>query len=100
MRVTVAPALTRIPAGRSLLRLLSPPAVLVLLMAGLVILVPPVGEFPVDDDWGYARIVQSLVRRGELEVTPWTSAFGVAQAYWGELFVRLFGFSFLARNPE
>lgn len=61
-----------------------------------VILANPVGEFPLDDDWSYARAVQTLVQDGRLELTGFTSMPLVAQVIWGWLFSLPFGFSFTA----
>ena len=79
-----------------MLRVLAPLSLLALAMAALVIVVPPAGEFPIDDDWLYARTVQGLVERGRLEVPAWSAVSLVLQAYWGGLFTRLFGFSHTA----
>ena len=79
-----------------MLRVLAPLSLLALAMAALVIVVPPAGEFPIDDDWLYARTVQGLVERGRLEVPAWSAVSLVLQAYWGGLFARLFGFSHTA----
>jgi hypothetical protein len=62
----------------------------------LVILVNPVGEFPLNDDWSYARAVQSLVEHGRLELTGFTSMPLISQVLWGALFCLPFGFSFTA----
>ena len=69
-------------------------AALVVSIAALLLLVPALGEFPVDDDWNYARMVEGLVERGRLEPPPWAAASLVLQAAWGALFSRLLGFSF------
>lgn len=61
---------------------------------GMVILVNPVGEFPLNDDWSYARPVQILVEQGRLELSGFTSMPLIAQVLWGALFCLLFGFSF------
>ena len=68
MRVTVAPTLARIPTLQSGFRQFALPAALALMAAALLVVVPPLGEFPVNDDWGYARIVQSLVERDRKSV--------------------------------
>jgi 4-amino-4-deoxy-L-arabinose transferase-like glycosyltransferase len=65
-------------------------------MAVLVILVPPVGEFPIDDDWVYASVVKSLLETGQLEIPIWAATSIVLQAYWGALFTQIFGFSHIA----
>jgi hypothetical protein len=62
----------------------------------LGLLANPTGEFPLDDDWSYARAVESLVRDGRFELTGFTAMPLVAQIAWGALFCVPFGFSFTA----
>lgn len=71
-------------------------AALVLLMALLLgtLLVNPSGDFPLNDDWAYAKSVKHLVETGELMLVNWPAMTLVAQIYWGALFCWLFGFSF------
>jgi Dolichyl-phosphate-mannose-protein mannosyltransferase len=61
----------------------------------IVFLVNPVGDFPLNDDWAYAKTVQSLLR-GNLQLTDWAPASQIAQIAWGALFCLPFGFSFTA----
>ena len=68
-------------------------AALALLMGALIL---PVGEFPLNDDWSYARAVQTWLETGTLRFTGWTSVPLVAQALWGALFCLPGGFSFAA----
>lgn len=60
----------------------------------IVLLISPVGEFPLNDDWIYTKTVQHLVNTGQYQAHPYLNATLVAQAYWGALFCKLFGFSF------
>ena len=83
-----AAAVARPTIGR-----VAPLAVLALAFALLLALVSPVGEFPVDDDWLYARVVQGLVERGRLDLPAWTAASLVLQVWWGGLFASFLGFS-------
>jgi 4-amino-4-deoxy-L-arabinose transferase-like glycosyltransferase len=94
MRATVLPALPRQrTATRSTFGLLAAPAVLALAMVALLLTVPPVGEFPIDDDWLYARTVESLLEQGRLELPAWSANSLVLQVYWGTAFTALLGFS-------
>jgi 4-amino-4-deoxy-L-arabinose transferase-like glycosyltransferase len=94
MRATVLPASpAQRTATRSTLRVLAVPGVLALAMVALLMTVPPVGEFPIDDDWLYARTVQSLLEQGRLELPVWAANSLVLQVYWGALFSRFLGFS-------
>lgn len=80
-------------------RLFSPghdffPLFLLLLLGILIeVLVNPVGEFPVHDDWVYARTVHTLVTQGRYELCGYQTTTLFAQALWGALFVMAFGFS-------
>ena len=55
----------------------------------------PLGEFPLNDDWVYAKSVNSILETGDFRLS-YSDANAFAQAYWGALFCLPFGFSFLA----
>lgn len=59
-----------------------------------ITIVPPRGDFPLNDDWMYAKVVQHLVETGEYQATPYADPTFILQAYWGAAFVKIFGFSF------
>ncbi len=59
-------------------------------------MVPPVGEFPLNDDWVYAQAVKDWMETGHYEGHIFSTAAFVGQAWWGRLFCELFGFSFLS----
>jgi hypothetical protein len=69
-----------------------------LALAGLwlltLTLVPPRGDFPLNDDWMYAKVVQHLVDTGRYEASPYADPTFILQAYWGAAFVKMLGFSF------
>lgn len=65
-----------------------------LLWLPVIALVNPVGEFPMNDDWGYARVVQHLVETGEYHPGDWPVMTLFTQVLWGGLFAGIFGFSF------
>ena len=54
----------------------------------------PVAELGFNDDWSYAWTVKRLADTGRLTYNGWASASLVAQAYWGLLWVKAFGYSF------
>lgn len=64
---------------------------LFLLVLGLV---PPRGNFPLNDDWIYAKVTQHFAETGEFAANPYGDPTFILQAAWGALFVHLFGFSF------
>jgi len=59
-------------------------------------LVPPTGEFPLNDDWVYAQAVKDWMETGHYDGHLFSTAAFVGQAWWGRLFCELFGFSFLS----
>jgi tetratricopeptide (TPR) repeat protein len=69
----------------------------VLLITGLlmVLIVNPIGNFPLSDDWVYARPVLSLTSNGTFMIGG-TTAIAIGQILLGALFCLPFGFSFTA----
>lgn len=59
-------------------------------------LVQPIGNFPLNDDWAFARTVKHLLQTGEYYPTPWAAMPLVTQTLWGALFCLSAGFSFSA----
>ncbi|MEZ5043743.1 MAG: glycosyltransferase family 39 protein [Saprospiraceae bacterium] len=59
-----------------------------------IIVVNPIGEFPLNDDWAYAKSVFDLVETGEMVMVNWPAMTLVAQIYWGALFCKVAGVSF------
>lgn len=57
-------------------------------------IVPPRGDFPLNDDFMYAKVVKHLMETGEYQPTPYADPTFILQAYWGAAFVKLLGFSF------
>jgi hypothetical protein len=68
--------------------------------AGIVLaaiaLTVPIAESGVNDDWSYTKTALDLAQTGHLLYNGWSAAMLGAQAWWGALFIKLFGFSFLA----
>ena len=56
--------------------------------------VDPAGEFPLNDDWAYAKPVYYLVEQGRLKLLDWPSMSLIAHVLWGYMVGVLFGFSF------
>ncbi len=65
-----------------------------MLWAVALLLVPPSGEFPLNDDWIYSRAVLDWLASGSYGGHPFSTATLVAQAGWGALFCGVLGFSF------
>jgi hypothetical protein len=68
------------------------PLVLLLLLTNL--LVSPIGEFSLNDDWIHAKAVQRLLEEGQYRGHSYVAATLAAQVYWAALFCNIFGFSF------
>jgi len=59
-----------------------------------MLLVSPRGDFPLNDDWVYAKMVQALTERGHLGFSPLSNALAITQTLYAAPLVKLFGFSF------
>src|SRR5499427_5241664 len=75
-------------------RELAGPALLAAFFAAAALLVPPRGEFPINEDWDYFATVADLLHFGEIRLSDWPGMTLVAQIFWGELFAKLFGLSY------
>jgi 4-amino-4-deoxy-L-arabinose transferase-like glycosyltransferase len=69
------------------------------LLCGLAVvaalgLINPISESPFNDDWSYSFTVKKLLETGHLTYNGWAAASMIAQAYWGLLWVKVFGFSY------
>ena len=53
----------------------------------------PISNASFNDDWSYAQTVKRLLETGKLTYNGWASASLIAQAYWGLLWVKAFGYS-------
>jgi hypothetical protein len=60
----------------------------------IAVLVNPIGEFPLNDDWAYSKNVYDLAVNGILRFNDWPAMTLIAQTLWGALFCKIFGFSF------
>jgi hypothetical protein len=72
------------------------PALLFVFWIVLVCIVNPFGNFPLNDDWQYARPVWFLINKGYYFSTDLYSPILMAQVLWGTLFCLPGGFSFVA----
>jgi hypothetical protein len=69
---------------------------LILIWVLAVILINPIGNFPLDDDWRYGKTVKHLLESGVYELADDGAPSLFAQVIWGTLFCLPFGFSFTA----
>ncbi|MCF8367814.1 MAG: glycosyltransferase family 39 protein [Bacteroidales bacterium] len=69
---------------------------LILIWIISLIVVNPIGEFPLNDDWAYASNVFHLVKKGEFVLSDWPAMTLIGHTIWGTAFAKLLGFSFLS----
>jgi len=65
-----------------------------LLLPLSALIIWPVVELGVNDEWSYVKTVQVLVQTGHIVYNGWTAVITGWMFYLGGLFVKLFGFSF------
>src|SRR3989304_6507949 len=70
--------------------------VLIALWVTITILVNPIGDFPLNDDWAYGYSVKVLLEKGDFQLSGWAAPNLFSQVLWGALFCLPFGFSFTA----
>ncbi len=61
-----------------------------------IILVNPIGDFPLNDDWSYARNAKALAVENKIFFDDWGAMTLIAHTMWGAFFCKIFGFSFTA----
>ena len=64
----------------------------IFLLAELI--VNPTGEFPLNDDWSYAKSILTWIKEGRYDLGEWPAMTLVAHLAWGLLFTKIGGFSF------
>src|SRR5208283_711145 len=64
------------------------------ILAAAIVIVWPVGEISYADDPAYTYIAQQAAQTGRFVYNGWEPTIMILHAYWGALFIRLFGFSF------
>jgi hypothetical protein len=70
------------------------PLLLVLTWLITIFLVNPIGEFPINDDWAYAKNVFEISVHKKYYVDDWPAMTLVSQTVYGSIVSLLFGFSF------
>lgn len=74
----------------------SPALVYCGLIVGCVLIVSPVAEFPLNDDWLYAQMAQDALGARAYVAHPFVAANATLHALWGAAVVGVFGFSYTA----
>jgi 4-amino-4-deoxy-L-arabinose transferase-like glycosyltransferase len=67
--------------------------VLLLIAVAAIVIVNPLGNFPLNDDWAFARSVWWLLEDGMLKLDDWPDMSLIGQVLWGGLFCKIFGLS-------
>lgn len=67
--------------------------VIILLLLAEV-LINPIGEFPLNDDWAYAKAIETFTNFGQVRFSDWQAIPFVTQFIAGISITKLFGFSF------
>jgi hypothetical protein len=60
----------------------------------LFLIVNPIGEFPLNDDWAFSKNVFYLVEYGIFKFSDWPAMTLIVQTLYGAFFCSIFGFSF------
>lgn len=81
---------------RTRFRSFAPLTIPILLYFGAIVLVNPLREMCIDDDWIYALTVKHLLQTGHYRPHDWASANMPFQIAWGSIFCAVGGFSFSA----
>lgn len=58
------------------------------------VIINPIGEFPLNDDWAYSKTVKTYINSGNVKFSDWQSVPLIPQLISGIIFSNLFGFSF------
>jgi hypothetical protein len=72
------------------------PAISAALLLAAVLLIHPVVEMGMNDDWSYIHVARGLALQGRLIYHGWAEPTMIPQAFWGALFFKALGFSFTA----
>lgn len=81
-------------AARFASYLKNPYLVLLLLWLFAAMIINPIGEFPINDDWAYSKNVYNLSVQHKFVVDPWPAMNLFSQTIYGTLVCKIFGFSF------
>lgn len=57
----------------------------------LILLMLPLRNVSFDDDFAYIQTTTHLFQTGKLQISEWSAATLIFQAYWGAIFLRIFG---------
>jgi len=58
------------------------------------LLVNPLGDFALNDDWSYALNAKAFALENKIQFDDWGAMTLIAHTFWGAFFCKIFGFSF------
>ena len=64
------------------------------LVMSMLVVSNPTGNYPLNDDWSYARVAKTLIDEHRLSVTPWTLSASITPELLGAIVGAVFGLSF------
>lgn len=68
---------------------------LIIIWLFCILLVNPIGDFPLNDDWAYGLNAYALATENQFSFSAWSEVLTlIAHTLWGTLFCKIFGFSF------
>jgi 4-amino-4-deoxy-L-arabinose transferase-like glycosyltransferase len=68
--------------------------ILSLLWIVAFVMIKPTGNYPLSDDWAYAKTVKLFLETHKIHILDWYAMSFISQLFWGALFCFVFGFSF------
>jgi hypothetical protein len=68
---------------------------LILLYLLVVIIINPIGEFPLMDDFSFCKSVWKYSQNGKMDLGTWPAMTLISQIFLGTIFVKIFSLSFL-----
>jgi len=58
------------------------------------IIINPIANFPLNDDWTYGKSVKTFLNSGKIDIGDFAAMTLFSHLMWGALFTKIFGFSF------
>ena len=62
----------------------------------LILLVNPVGDFPLNDDWVFTKFVKIFIEQHYIKLSDGIYMTLISNILWGGLFSSIFGFSYFS----
>ena len=67
---------------------------IILLFLIAEIIINPIGEFPLNDDWANMKMIENYIFKNNINSPQWGGSIFIVQFYFGVLISQIFGFSF------